>query len=125
MEGVGLGANGRRKRRLSAIEAAHRFGQHVTGGPGWWLLSTVLQVVLIAGLVVLAVVAVQRITGGPLRRPGDGAAGATASGPDEALAQLRLRYARGEVSRDEYVQMAADLGAPVPTGGGETPWSRH
>ncbi len=31
---------------------------------------------------------------------------------DEALAQLRLRYARGEVSRTDFLQAATDLGAP-------------
>lgn len=29
---------------------------------------------------------------------------------DPALTALRLRYARGEVSRDDYLRMAADLG---------------
>jgi putative membrane protein len=33
---------------------------------------------------------------------------------DAALAQLRLRYARGEISRTDYLQAAADLGAPAP-----------
>ncbi|MDP8954119.1 MAG: hypothetical protein M3N37_04230 [Actinomycetota bacterium] len=40
----------------------------------------------------------------------------SAPGQDEALAPLRLRYARGEISRDEYLQVAADLGAPVKGG---------
>jgi putative membrane protein len=31
---------------------------------------------------------------------------------DAALQQLRLRYARGEISRSDYLQAAADLGAP-------------
>lgn len=45
-----------------------------------------------------------------------GAAGATTppvaprSGVDPALAELRLRYARGEVDRAEYVERAVDLG---------------
>ncbi len=33
------------------------------------------------------------------------------SGHDEPLAILRLRYARGEIARDEYSQALADLGA--------------
>jgi hypothetical protein len=33
------------------------------------------------------------------------------SGPDRPLAVLRLRYARGEISRDEYSQALADLAA--------------
>jgi putative membrane protein len=33
---------------------------------------------------------------------------------DAALQQLRLRYARGEVNRTDFLQAAADLGAPMP-----------
>lgn len=33
---------------------------------------------------------------------------------DAALDQLRLRYARGEVSRTDYLQAATDLGARPP-----------
>jgi putative membrane protein len=33
---------------------------------------------------------------------------------DPALAELRLRYARGEVDRDEYLRRAADLGDVPP-----------
>src|SRR5689334_11100198 len=33
---------------------------------------------------------------------------------DPALAELRLRYARGEIDRDEYLQRATDLGDAAP-----------
>lgn len=33
---------------------------------------------------------------------------------DAAMAQLRLRYARGEISRTDYLQASADLGARPP-----------
>jgi putative membrane protein len=33
---------------------------------------------------------------------------------DAALQQLRLRYARGEVSRTDFLQAATDLGAALP-----------
>jgi hypothetical protein len=33
---------------------------------------------------------------------------------DAALEQLRLRYARGEVSRTDYLQAATDLGGRPP-----------
>jgi uncharacterized membrane protein len=40
----------------------------------------------------------------------------SAAGPvddrDEALAALRLRYARGEITRDEFLQVSEDLGGP-------------
>lgn len=34
---------------------------------------------------------------------------------DAALAHLRMRYARGDVSREDYVRIASDLGAVVPS----------
>jgi uncharacterized membrane protein len=36
--------------------------------------------------------------------------------PDPALEALRLRYARGEVDRDTFVAMRADLGGAGPGG---------
>lgn len=33
---------------------------------------------------------------------------------DSALEQARFRYARGEISRDEYFRIGADLGGPRP-----------
>jgi len=33
---------------------------------------------------------------------------------DPALGELRTRYARGEIDRDEYFRRAADLGAVMP-----------
>jgi uncharacterized membrane protein len=33
---------------------------------------------------------------------------------DPALAELRLRYARGEIDRDQYLVRATDLGEIVP-----------
>jgi uncharacterized membrane protein len=68
-----------------------------------------LVVALLIGLVVWAVL---RMTG-PNRLA---VAGAGWSGPvrraDAALDLVRTRYARGEISRDEFVQISADLGGP-------------
>src|SRR5258708_31028299 len=33
---------------------------------------------------------------------------------DEALLQPRLRYAKGELTREQFLQIAADLGEPAP-----------
>jgi uncharacterized membrane protein len=33
---------------------------------------------------------------------------------DGALEEVRLRYARGEIGREEFLQRAADLGAAGP-----------
>lgn len=79
---------------------------------GWWWLGGLLWVILIAAIVTAAVVIGIRL----VRRAGPGIppAGPTGARPlDPAAAELRLRYARGEVSREEYLQRAADLGVPV------------
>jgi putative membrane protein len=74
------------------------------GGPGWWgvvgglvsLLVLVLVVVLIASLV--------------RNRPGAGP-GASSS----AIRILEEHYARGEISRDEFLERRAALsGSPKP-----------
>jgi hypothetical protein len=36
-------------------------------------------------------------------------------GSDVALEAVRLRYARGEMTRDEFLQVSRDLGAPATT----------
>jgi putative membrane protein len=38
----------------------------------------------------------------------------TPAGYDDALEQLRLRYVRGEIEREEYLQKVQDLGGPPP-----------
>jgi hypothetical protein len=56
-------------------------------------------------------------TMGPM---GGGAPGVPAAQYDPVITELRLRYARGEIARDEYLQRAADLGyrpAPVDSAG--------
>ena len=67
-------------------------------------------VLLIAILAVLALGAIWLIAS--MRRnamPATSAAPARAAASDGALAEARLRYARGQMSRDEYLQTAADL----------------
>jgi putative membrane protein len=74
------------------------------GGGGWpdglsWVIFAVLLVLLLLAIVSLALDAYYRSQGGGAR-----------SG---ALAELDLRYARGEIGRDEYLQRRADLGGPA------------
>jgi uncharacterized membrane protein len=82
-------------------------------------LAGLLLLLVVASLVAIAVVAVLRLT-----RSGSGSAAADRPGPpgpppaDPALAELRLRYARGEVPADEYWQRVANLGYQVPPGVG-------
>ena len=85
----------------------HGFGgrfQHGHGG-GWpFGLFFLLILLILGGLVVWS-----------LLRPGARHAPPAAGGspPDPALEQARLRYARGEIDRDEFVRIARDLGSPV------------
>jgi putative membrane protein len=83
----------------------------------WWmgalhLLPLVLLVVL-AGVVVWGVL---RLTahGAPLLAGVGGSTRPPTALPprDRALEELRVRYARGEVDRTDYLERSADLGGP-------------
>ena len=82
----------------------HRFGHN---GGHWWL-GALLGLLLFGAIVAVAVLLGLRLARGPRHW------GGPHMGHDQALAQLRLRYARGEVTRDEYLRTSADLGAPLP-----------
>ena len=92
-----------------------RFGHH--GGDGWFPFMGLLGLLLVAGVVIL-VAALVRDRRHPPRPPVGGPPAPPtahlASRADDALNHLRLRYARGEVTRDDFFRMSADLGAPLP-----------
>lgn len=79
------------------------------GNFGWFgiismLLGLVITIGLIVGLVLLAL--------SLLRRPGPGAGPWTQPRAGEQLSPreiLQIRYARGEITREQYQQMLADL----------------
>lgn len=70
-------------------------GMPMMGG-GMWLWMLVWGLVLIALIAAVAFVAVRLGSGG--RDRGDG-----------ALRELEMRYARGELDREEYLQRREDL----------------
>lgn len=89
------------------------FWGHGLGYP-WWpaLMGWILPLLLVLGMGALVTWGVLRATErgrglgewrSPAARPGD-----------SALEQARLRYARGEVAREEFLQIAADLRADSP-----------
>ncbi len=73
------------------------------GGLGWigMILNLVFTLGLIVGIVWLVVWAVRRFT--TAARPGQ------VENTISARDLLQIRYARGEISRDQYQQMLADL----------------
>ena len=82
-------------------------------GAGWPILGIAMFLILV-GVAVWAVLRITRAEARPVL-----AGGPPAPRPDGALDEVRLRYARGEMTRDEFVQRFADLGGPTP--GAPTP----
>ena len=84
-----------------------------------WLFGGLIPLVLFAALIGVAIWAVLRLS----HRPQAGAPmpihGALAGRGDPALDALRGRYAKGEISREEFFQTSSDLGAPTPPLGPE------
>ena len=76
------------------------------GHPFLWLLLLVLFVALVA-LAIYTLVRLARGSGGTGTAPPLG-------GPDAAVESVRMRYARGEIDREEFVRVSTDLGAPPP-----------
>lgn len=74
-------------------------------GMGWMWLFWLL---VIAGIVVLVVVAVRAIGGGVSRT--DGRTGATSQDRSGARQVLDERYARGEIGTEEYRERLRELG---------------
>src|SRR4051794_27761619 len=77
------------------------FGEH--HGGGWHWIVPLLFLLVLAALVAWTVLRARRPPRAVAVAPGGAAA------VDPALAELRLRYARGEVSREDFVATEADL----------------
>lgn len=77
---------------------------------GWWgIFGGIVPSLLLLILIGVGVWAVLRFTS---RRAASGAAGVgTIPVRDGALEELRFRYARGEIGREEFVQRSRDLGS--------------
>lgn len=85
------------------------------GDHGWWVFfGGVLPLVLFIILIGLVVWAVLRVTGRGRPPVPASTRVPAASPPDEALHEVRLRYARGEMDRQEFVQRYRDLGGSPP-----------
>jgi uncharacterized membrane protein len=95
----------------------HGFAHH------GWFFGGLVPILLFAILIGVAVWAILRLTGRPHAGVVAWPAGASGMGPfprDPALEEVRLRYARGEMSRREFIERSEDLGGR-PTGGWAEP----
>ena len=71
----------------------------MSGGMGIWMLfGIIFWIVLIAGIVLLVIWAIQRTVGGEPSRPAE-----------SALEILKKRYARGEISKEEFEEKKRDI----------------
>jgi uncharacterized membrane protein len=89
------------------------------GHDGWWPLHFLFLLLFIALIIVAAVWLLRRLAPGVAQSTAvaPAAAAAAAPGADPAVATLRMRYAKGEVSREDFQHALADLaGAEAPTG---------
>lgn len=93
------------------------YGHRAFGAQGGHGVIGLIFIVVLIALAIVAIVALVRM----LRAPHSMAAAVTAAAraEDGALAELRLRYARGEIERDDFLSRLRDLGGYPP----ETPSS--
>ena len=87
---------------LGQIVAARMAGHHRP-------FAVLLVMLVVAALIGVAVYVAVRLAS---RRPG--VAGMSGTHPDAALEQARMRYARGELTRDDYTRVVSDLGGQPP-----------
>jgi putative membrane protein len=88
------------------------------GGFHWFGIVPLLLFAVLIGVIVWAVIRLTREGGARALAGGGAAIGTTpvAARPDGALEELRLRYARGEMTREDYTQRLADLGGGPAAG---------
>lgn len=90
---------------MSGMIGGGMMGGGMMGGNTWWgwLSMLLFWVLLVGGLVAVLIWAVRQIT-----PAGDSERGA-GSRPDDALEILKQRYARGEITAEQFEQIKRDL----------------
>ncbi len=73
----------------------------------------IVLIIVIALIILVCIIGAIFLIVWAFRRPGSTAAGTPASGPSggkpTAMQIAQERYARGEINRDEYLQIVSDL----------------
>ncbi len=85
----------------------------------------IVLLVLVVVLIALGIVLIVRLVRTPKRSVAEPPIGRFSPPPppvDPVLSELRLRYARGEISREEYLQRAGDLGYHSEESAAPPPW---
>jgi putative membrane protein len=90
----------------------HDYAMHGSDGPHVfaWLLLVLLLAVLVGLIVVVAT------RWGGVRGVSAAPAPAGPRTGDDPQELVRLRYARGEIDRETFLQVSQDLGGPAPPG---------
>jgi putative membrane protein len=85
----------------------HGFGYGAFGSFGWigWIVNLVIMLGVIIGFILLVIWAVRRLTS----VQGRDFTSVSSAGGQTAREIVQTRYARGEITRDEYKQMLEDL----------------
>jgi len=89
-------------------------------GGGVEVFHIIFMVLLFAALVMLVVWLVTSFRRGQLLHEH---ASPARSATDNALQEARMRYARGEMTREEFLQISTDLGGAPPLPGPQAPES--
>ena len=81
-------------------------GNYGYGGMGWigMILGLIITIGVVVGLIILVVWIVRRTSGNTIQ------SGSNALTGQSARDIAQARYAKGEITRDEYQQILSDLG---------------
>jgi uncharacterized membrane protein len=116
-----LTAGGPGGQEVSAMPPFAHIGPDWIDRPWWGMFGWLMPLLLVGIVAAVAVWAVARMTrehptGAATMIPpfpGPGLLPPPAFGPGAALEQARMRYARGEIAREEFLQVSRDLGAAI------------
>jgi putative membrane protein len=86
------------------------WGMH-DGGMGWWIFGGIWMIVFWGLIIGLIVWGVSRVTGERRGDEGSQRDVGTIRGEQSPMDIARSRYARGEISREEFTQIRNDLEA--------------